>query len=183
MAFHRVREDNLQTPPRFLAGPNRRNFFGDEIWADEQERHVEIGPQCFAAEAGDVDIVLGRFPLLFLERLFWVIASFDWSAVRFLDDDSAGVEDRAFILAGKVRGETFRLRFGGHYHILQSIRLAFHIPNSPGDGRNNFYGFNFVPTIETPVRLHSQTQFIQGDSWNTDGRAGQREPAKSDAAR
>jgi hypothetical protein len=74
MAFDGAGKSNFEAAPGFAFDLNGRDFLGGETVLRVKERGVEVGPEGFADEIGNMDFVPRSLSLLAFEGFFGVIA-------------------------------------------------------------------------------------------------------------
>jgi len=151
VALDAIGEGDLEAAPGFACDLDGGNFFGGESLLGVEERSVEVGPEGFADEVGDVNFVPGGFALLSCEGLLGVVAGIEQGSVGGFDNDAVGLKDGALVLAWEVDREALVACFGGEDDILEKVSLAFDPPDAAGNGCGDLDGVQLVPAVKTAV--------------------------------
>src|ERR1700722_4646846 len=105
MTFDAVRKRHLQSPPGFALHVDRRKLLAGESLMGIKKGNIEICPQRFATEIGDMDLIPWRGRLMPRKRLFRVVTRVNRSPVCCFDDDAGWLEDGALVLPREVRDD------------------------------------------------------------------------------
>ena len=126
MARDLVGEGDAKAPPVLsVLAPDLRLLADAEAGLGKQKGSREVGPQGFAAEVGDVDVVPRSLRRLVGEVGEWVLPFFAQVARSGLDDDPVGFEDRALVLAGEVHDQPLVMGARGDDYVFEHVRTSF----------------------------------------------------------
>src|SRR5215471_12274190 len=152
VAFYVIGKRHFQPPPRFTAGLDRGDLFGDESGPGVEERRIQVRPHRLPGEIGEMDVVPGGLELMAVKRLLRVVACVDERAVAALQDDSAGLEDRPSVLTGEVHCQPLPRGVRLEANVLQRVSLVLEGPEGPGNSCVGGDRLELIPSVQAAVR-------------------------------
>src|SRR6266567_9204515 len=152
VAFDVIGKRHFQPPPRFTAGLDWGDLFGDEPGPGVEERRIQIRPQRLPGEIGEMNVVPRGLELMTVKRPLRVLACVDERAVATLQDDPAGLEDRPLVLTGELYRH--QLPCGVHLeaNVPERITLALEVPEGPRNRGVEGDRLDLIPSVQAAVR-------------------------------